>query len=183
MFDTLIQDIRYAVRTLAARPAFAAAAIVTLAIGIGANAAIFSVIDALVFRSLPYPNGDRLVAINNAYPKTGEFDAGSTIPDYLDQRQQAPSLADSAIYQYASFNLTTGSAPVRLVGTRATPTLFPTLGTQALLGRVLVDDDAVNGREHVAVLSFDAWQTSLPAMLESLGVICASIAMSTASSA
>ncbi|MEO8461081.1 MAG: ABC transporter permease, partial [Dokdonella sp.] len=158
MWDTLIQDIRYAVRTLAARPAFAAAAIVTLAIGIGANAAIFSAIDALLLRSLPYPNGDRLVAINNAYPKTGEFDAGSTIPDYLDRRQQAPSLANSAIYQYASFNLTTGSAPVRLIGAQSTPTLFPTLGTQALLGRVLADDDAVAGRERVAVLSFDAWQ-------------------------
>jgi predicted permease len=157
MFDTLFQDLRYALRALAARPGFTAAAVLTLALGIGANAAIFNIIDALVLRSLPYPNAGRIVSIDHTYTKTAER-GGSTIPDYLDQRAQASSLADVAIYQYASFNLGTADAPLRLVGMRATPSLFPTLGTQALLGRAFGDDEAIAGRDHVAVMSYDAWQ-------------------------
>ena len=85
MFDQLIPDVRYGLRALAARPGFTAAAIATLALGIGANAAIFNVIDALLLRPLPYPHGDRLVTIDDLYPKVGEEQGGSTIPDYLDR--------------------------------------------------------------------------------------------------
>ena len=163
MFDQLIQDVRYGLRALAARPGFAAAAIVTLALGIGANAAIFNVIDALLLRPLPYPHGDRLVTIDDLYPKVGEEQGGSTIPDYLDQRAQAPALADSAIFQLASFNLSANGSVERLRGMRSTASLFPTLGVHAALGRVFTEDEAVPGRDHVAVLSYDTWQNRFAA--------------------
>ncbi len=157
MFHILLNDVRHALHSLAARPGFTTAAVLTLALGIGANAAIFNVINALIWRPLPYPNADRIVAIDHSYANTGER-GGSTIPDYLDQSAQASSLADVAIYQYASFNLGTATAPVRLVGMRATPSLFPTLGTQPLLGRAFGDEEAVTGRDHVAILSYGAWR-------------------------
>lgn len=157
MFDMLLTDFRLALRALFARPGFTAAAVLALALGIGANAVIFSVIDALMLRSLPYPNADRVVSIDHAYVKTGTY-GGSTIPDYLDQRTQAASLAEVAIYQFASFSLGTDGAPLRLIGLRATPSMFPTLGTQPLLGRSFTDDEAVAGRDRVAVVSYDVWQ-------------------------
>lgn len=157
MFQMLLNDFRLTLRALANRPGFTAAAVLTLGLGIGANAVIFNVIDALMLRSLPYPNADRLVSIDQSSTTTGDY-GGSTIPDYLDQRTQAQSLADVAIFQYASFNLGTAGAPLRLVGLRATPSLFPTLGTQPLLGRTFSEDEAVAGRDHVAVLSYEAWQ-------------------------
>jgi predicted permease len=158
MLDTLLNDFRYALRALAARPGFTIAAVLTLALGIGANATIFSVVDALLLRPLPYPHGERLVALENASPKTGELHGNSTVPDYLDQRSQATSLADAALYQYASFNLATDGPPLRLKGVRATASLFSTLGSVALRGRVFGDDEAVEGRDRVAVLSYTAWQ-------------------------
>jgi predicted permease len=158
MLDRLTQDLRYALRALAARPGFTAAAVLTLALGIGANAAIFNVIDALLLRPLPYPAGDRLVSIHNAYPRAGEDESGSTVPDYLDQRAQAPSLAEVAIYQPASFNLAAGGTVERVRGLRATPSLFPTLGVSAALGRTFSAADAVPGQDKVAIVSWDTWQ-------------------------
>ncbi|MFZ2234845.1 MAG: ABC transporter permease [Dokdonella sp.] len=158
MITPSLNDIRHALRGLLARPGFTITAVVTLALGIGTNAVIFSVIDALLWHPLSYPNADRIVSIDHTYTKTGEG-GGSTVPDYLDQRAQASSLADVAIYQYATFNLiATAAAPLRLVGMRATPSLFPTLGVQPLMGRALIDDDATEGRDHVVVVSYDAWQ-------------------------
>ena len=159
MITPSLNDIRHALRALLARPGFTITAVLTLALGIGANAVIFNVIDVLLWHPLSYPNADRIVSISHTYTKTGEG-GGSTVPDYLDQRTQASSLADVAIYKYAVFNLTaTATAPLRLVGMRATPSLFPTLGVQPLMGRALTDDDASGGRDHVVVVSYEAWQS------------------------
>ena len=81
-----------------------------LALGIGANTAIFSVIHGMYLRPLPYPAGERLVEVHNVYPKMGLDNAGTSIPDYLDRRSQAPSLEDLAMYTGASFNLAEGGA-------------------------------------------------------------------------
>jgi predicted permease len=159
MLSSLLQDLRYGLRTLAARPMFALVAVLTLALGIGANTAIFSVIHGMFLRPLPYPGGERLVEVHNVYPKMGLDNAGTSIPDYLDRRSQAPSLEDLAMYTGASFNLAEGGAqPERLPGARATPSLFTVLGTRAALGQVFTDANAVPGQDKVAVLSHALWQ-------------------------
>ncbi|HEY0180600.1 MAG TPA: ABC transporter permease, partial [Dokdonella sp.] len=155
---TWTTDFRRALRGIARRPGFFAVAAATLALGIGANAAIFAIVDALLLQPLPYPHADRLVSVYDTSPKTGGDDDDTTVPDYLDERTQAPSLQDAAVYQYASFTLQDGDAPTRLTGLRATPSLFATLGTQPALGRVFGEDEAAAGRDRVVVLSHHAWR-------------------------
>jgi len=158
--DTLIQDLRYSFRSLASRPGFVLAIVFTLALGIGANAAIFSVINGMLLKPLPYDDGERLVQVYNSYPKMGLPYAGTSIPDYLDRKTQAPALADLALYTgYGqSFNLAASGAPERLVGLKATPSLFTTLRAQPTLGRAFTDADAVVGADQVVVLSHATWR-------------------------
>jgi len=156
--DTFLQDLRYACRALAAKPGFTAAALLTLALGIGANTAIFSVINGFFLRPLPFPDSERLVIVYNTYPKSDLEEAGTSIPDYLDRKQRAAGLEDLAMYTFDSFNLAADGRPERLVGLIATPSLFTTLGVQPALGRAFTDDDAVVGRDKVVVLSHATWQ-------------------------
>lgn len=158
MFDTLIQDLRYGMRNLGARPGFAAAALITLALAIGANVLVFSLIDGIYLRPLPYRNDAALVDIENTYPKMGLEATGASIPDYLDRRSAAPALADSALYTGNSFNLAEGGAPQRVHGIRATPSLFTTLGVGAAIGRTFTDDEARTGADRVVVLGNALWR-------------------------
>ena len=158
MLQHLASDVRYGLRSLLARPGFLAAAMLTLALGIGANAAVFSVINTLLLKPLPFGESERLVDIYNSYPGNGLPIAGVSVPDYLDRRDQAPALADSAMFTQQSFNLAEqATQPERLTGVVTTPSLFSTLGANAERGRVLAQDDASVGNEHVAVLSHALW--------------------------
>ena len=163
MLTHLLQDLRYGLRMLLAKPGFTLAAVLTLALGIGANSAIFSVINGLMLRPLPYPNSDRLVYVYNTYPKMNLEIAGTSIPDYLDRRERADALEDLAMYHGASFNLAEQGTPQRLVGVVATPSLFTTLQVHAQLGRVFGAEAAVPGQDHVAVLSDALWRNQFGA--------------------
>ena len=159
MLSNLLADLRYSLRSLFARPGFTLVAVLTLALGIGANTAIFSVVHGLFLAPLPYPHGERLVDVHNRYPGMNLDYAGSSIPDYLDRKEQAPSLEDLALYTGASFNLAqVGDTPERLVGLRATPSLFTTLGVRPALGRVFGDEHAVPGNDKVLVLGHAVWK-------------------------
>lgn len=139
MSQPFLTDFRHSLRALLARPGFTFAAVVTLALGIGANIAVFSAIEGLLLRPLPYPASERLVAIHNSYA-TGETD--TTVADYLD-RAGADALEDSALYYDYSFDLTDANAPPqRLSGVVATPSLFKTLGMAPRIGRPFTDADA-----------------------------------------
>ncbi|MDX1380349.1 MAG: ABC transporter permease, partial [Xanthomonadales bacterium] len=127
----LLDDLRAAWLSLRSAPGFVGAVVLTLALGIGANTAIFSVVNGMLLQPLPYPDGERLVQVYNVYPKMGLDYAGTSIPDYLDRREQAPALSDLALYHGQSFNLAESGAPVRLTGLRTTPSLFTTLGIGA----------------------------------------------------
>jgi predicted permease len=158
MLNNLLQDLRYGLRTLIGRPMFTLVAVLTLALGIGANTAIFSVIHGMYLRPLPYPGGDRLVSVYNTYPKMGLEFAGTSIPDYLDRRKDAPSLEDLAMFTSGSFNMADGgSQPERLNGMMATPSLFTTLQIAPMLGQVFTDAQAVPGQDRVVVLSHALW--------------------------
>jgi len=157
MSDAFLADLRYSLRALLARPGFSLAALLTLGIGIGANAAIFSVLDGALFRPLPFPHAERLVDVRNVYPQMGLDNAGTSIPDYLDRRG-APALEELAIYTPVSLALAEGGTPERLAGLRASPSLFGVLSTQPALGRAFTESDAVPGASPVVVLGHAAWQ-------------------------
>jgi predicted permease len=158
VLQNMMSDIQYAARTLIARPGFSFAVILTLALGIGANALVFSLIDGIYFRALPYRDDAALVDLNNSYAKSGPVRAGVSIPDYLDRRESVPALADSALYTGASLTLSSGSAPERLDALRVTPSLFSTLGVSAALGRTFVDEEAQAGQDRVIVLGDGIWR-------------------------
>lgn len=154
----LFADIRYGLRGLIARPLFTLVAVLTLALGIGANTSIFSVIHGLYLRPLPYPDGDRLVAVYNSYPKMGLDNAGTSIPDYLERREHAPSLEDLALYADGDYNLADdGAQPERLSGVRATPSLFTTLGVAPAMGQAFGEAHAVPGQDRVVIVSHALW--------------------------
>lgn len=163
MLDALKTDMRGSLRVLMARPGFALAVIATVALGIGANSAIFSVINGLLLRPLPYPNSSRLVYIYNVYPKMNQEPSGMTVPDYIDRRDQADVLTDSALYYDRSFNLAGSGVPQNLAGIVATPSLFTTLQVTAALGRTFTAEESDVGQEHVAVLSDGLWRNQFNA--------------------
>ncbi|MCE3002363.1 MAG: ABC transporter permease [Xanthomonadaceae bacterium] len=157
MPDAFLADLRYSLRALLARPGFSLAALLTLGIGIGANAAIFSVLDGALFRPLPFPHAERLVDVRSVYPQMGLDDAGTSIPDYLDRRA-APALEDLAIYTGVSLALAEQGGPERLAALRVSPSLFSVLSTRPALGRGFSDADAVPGAAPVVVLGHATWQ-------------------------
>jgi len=163
MLSTIGSDLNYAMRRLWARPTHAAVVILTLALAIGANTAVFSALSGLLLKPLPYPESEQLVQIFNSYPKMGVEDASSTVIDYLDRRQQAGALADSALYYSYSYDLFDPVAPLRLQGVAATPSLFSVLGAQARLGRTFNDEESIAGNERVVVLSDGLWRSQFGA--------------------
>src|SRR5450432_1424266 len=169
MLSHLFQDLRHGVYVLAAKPGFALAVVLTLALGIGANTAIFSVINGLLLKPLPYADSAQLVYIYNSYPKMKQETSGMTIPDYIDRRDQADALADSALYYDRSFNLAEQGGAQNLVGIVATPSLFTTLQVNAALGRTFTADEAQLGHENVAVLNNGLWKNQFNADASIIG--------------
>ena len=155
--DTLLQDIRYALRQLAARPAFTAVAVLTLALGIGANTAIFSVADGVLLRPLPYERPDRLVLMWEATPQLPFMVVA--YPDYLDWRHRGAMFSGLAVYnRYGTRNLTGESAPERLAVGLSSANLFRVLGVRSAIGRSFVDGDDEPAADRVAMLSAGLWR-------------------------
>jgi putative ABC transport system permease protein len=153
-----MHDLRFALRSLARAPLFTAIAIATLALCIGANSAIFSVVHAILLEPYPWPGANRLVYVYNTYPGMGLPNAGDSVPDYLDRKAGVAGFEDAALYHNQSFNLSPEGEPERVAGLRATPSLFTTLQSGALLGRILTDADAQPGADKVVVLSHTLWK-------------------------
>ncbi len=157
--DLLLQDVRYALRTLRSAPGFTAVAVVILALGIGANTAIFSLVSATVLRPLPFPDPDRLVMVFDDFrPVGGPERAEPSLADYRDWRDHSASFDALAAYLPVSYNLTGGGEPERLAGARVTTNLFGALGLQPVLGRVFSGDDEGPDALPVAVVSTALWQ-------------------------
>lgn len=166
--DTLLQDVRYALRTLARRPAFAVVAALTLALGIGATTAIFSVVDAVLLRPLPWPDSDRLVA---AYGSRGQNTQGGVVYlDYRDWRDQSSAFQELGVVRGQSVNLTGGDTPDRLFGAFVTASTFRLLGASALQGRLFSDAETeVATKEPAAVISEPTWRTRFGSRPDMLG--------------
>ena len=155
--DTLLQDIRHAVRQLSQRPGFTAVVVITLALGIGANSAIFTVVNSVLLRPLTYPDPDRLVLVwerNRAAPQAiNVVNPGN----YLDWRDRSGSFTDLAAFGWSSLTFT-GAAPENVPGRMVTPNFFRTLGTAPALGRVFTADEALPSGPAVIVLSDGLWR-------------------------
>ena len=158
MAGILWQDIRYALRMLRKTPALTAAVTVSLAIGIGANSAVFSVVDALLLRPLAYPQPQRLAAIWLHSPGIGILRDWPSPGQYIDLKTENRSFDDMSISRLTSWTLTGLDQPRRIDGMRTSSSLLRMLGAQPLLGRVLMPEDDVPGKTPVAVLSYDAWR-------------------------
>jgi predicted permease len=158
MLDSLFQDIRYGFRALAARPGFALAALATLALAIGANTLVFSLIDGIYLSPLPYRDDAKLVDMENQYRNMGLDATGASIPDYLDRREGMKSIVESGLFTGENFNLAIDGAPERAHGVRATPSLFATLGVAPALGRAFTEGEAEPGADRVVVLGDAMWR-------------------------
>jgi predicted permease len=155
----MLFDIRYAFRTLARNPGFAAVAILTLALGIGANTAIFTVFNGILLHPLPYPQPDRLVAVQEIVPKFANF--GPTLPanawHFREWRKQNRSFDQLGLVSGVNFTLTSAGEPERLDGARVSASLFPMLGIQAALGRTFLEEEDQPGHDRVVVISDRLW--------------------------
>lgn len=155
---TLWQDLRYGFRMLRKKPGFTAVAVLALALGIGANTAIFSVVNAVLLRPLPYKDAERLVVIWGTEPKLEVKVFPTSGPDYLDWKNQNQVFERMAALEDASFNITGEGVPERVQSMASSADLFPLLGVQTKLGRTFSGEEEQAGRNKVAVLSHALWQ-------------------------
>ncbi|MEK6303160.1 MAG: ABC transporter permease [Acidobacteriota bacterium] len=155
--ETLLQDLRYGVRTLIKSPGFTAVAVLALALGIGANTAIFSVVDAVLLRPLPYKNPDQLVLIWHAYPKINLPQASICPPCYLEYRDLTSSFEQVATTTGWNVNLTGAGEPERLQAARVSFNYFTTLGAEPIQGRTFLAEEDHPGSNRVVVLSHGLW--------------------------
>ena len=158
--ETLLQDIRYGLRQIWRSPGFAISAVLTLMLGIGANTAIFSVVNAVVLRPLPYPEPDKIVAAYLVNPRDPAFRSSHGFEDFKAARDRQKSFSSFAAVEQGrpSFTWTGGKEPVQVPGTAVTAEFFSVLGVSPALGRSFAAGEDVPGREHEVVLSHAFWQ-------------------------
>ena len=174
---TLLQDVRYGLRMMLKRPGFTAAAIISLALGIGATTTIFSVVNAVLLRSLPYGDAERLVVLWET--NTQQIAAAMKIQDhslvapanFTDWAQQSGSFEGMAAARTLSYNWTGGERPERVVGASVTPNIFSVLGVRPLHGRAFLPADAEPGRERVVILSQGLWERRFGRDTNALGKV------------
>src|SRR5262252_2180735 len=160
--QTMWQDLRYGARMLLKKPGFTLIAVITLALGIGANTAIFSVVNAVLLRPLPYPEPDRLVFIYNSmrglYPKMGLMEA-----EYLRLRDQARTMESVSLYTSTTYTLTGIGEPERISSGTASGDFFTLLGAQMALGRTFKLGEEPDGQNNVVILSHRLWRRKFSA--------------------
>lgn len=157
MLDRMRQDLRFAFRQMARHPGFSSLLVLTIAVAIGGNVAIFSALEGIVLRPLPYPDADRLVAVWET-PEGEGWRQPFTGPDYLDVREQASTLEEFGVLTNRSFNLAGDAEPIRLKGAVCTASLLSLLGVPPLHGRLFTEEEEYEGNNRVMILSYGLWQ-------------------------
>jgi predicted permease len=151
--DVFRQDLQFALRVLRRDRAYAAAVILTLAICLGANTAIFTVVRSVLQRPLPYPESSRLVSSFDGFPGAGVERAGTSVPNYIDRRAMTDAFSSVALYQWWGFKVGQGAGAEQVSSMNVTPSLFQVLGATAVRGRLFSEEEGTPGRNKVAVLS------------------------------
>jgi predicted permease len=164
---TLFQDVRFGVRTLRRRPTFAAVAVLTLALGIGSTTAIFSVVDSVLLRPLPFRESGQLVSVSRTYPEWRASDilrkdwdrVAFSYPKFLEWSRAQTSFTEAGAWASWFGTITGSDEPALLSGLRVSPSLLPMLGVQPVLGRLFLPDDGLPGAPRLALISFELWAT------------------------
>jgi predicted permease len=166
------QDIRHGLRMLGKAPGFTAVAVLTLAVGIGANTAIFSLLNAVLIRSLPYANPGRLVYVftpSHDLPQIPIEAMGPSNGDYFDIERQAHSFSEITLFDQQSFNLAAAGSAQRVSGVFIQPNFLSTFGVSPLFGRAIESADTEQGNQHVAIISHALWQSTFGGSAQVLG--------------
>lgn len=157
--ETLLQDVRYALRTLRKSPGFALVAVLALALGIGANSAVFSVVNGVLLKDPPFTQPDRLVHLKGNFHAANLQDISVSVPEYRDYTTLPRAFSSVGAYYGDNVTLTGGDVPQRLTVAFSSASLLPTLGVTPVLGRGFSEDEETPGREKVLVLTHKAWRT------------------------
>jgi len=163
--STLIQDLKFGLRVLGKNRGFTAIAVLTLALGIGATTSMFSVVNAILLRPLPYPDPEQLVGLGQSRIQKGMgyVQTGVSVPNIVDIGARNHVFQQISFYRWHPFNLTKTQPPQRLEGARISATLLPMFGVPAAMGRFFTPDESEPGHEHVAVITYELWKNRLAA--------------------
>jgi putative ABC transport system permease protein len=153
-----VRDARYALRMLLRSPAFSVIAILTFAVGIGVNTAVFNVVNGVLLRPLPYPNPDQITMLWLDNRREGIREDITSYPNYLDWRSQSRSFAQMAAFRRTAFSLTGSGEPERLQGATVTANFFEVMHTTPVVGRVFTEHHETPGQDNVVLLSYGLWQ-------------------------
>ena len=156
--DEMFQDLRFGARMLLKHKGFTIVAVLTLALGIGANTAIFSVVQAVLLRALPYSQPEQLVWIWEVCPKDDIKEESASVPNFADWRSQSQSFREMSAFAGTAPVLTNAGEPERIPGTSVTANFFTTLGVQPVIGRSFVAEENTPGKNRVVILSHNLWQ-------------------------
>jgi putative ABC transport system permease protein len=158
MVRTILQDLRFGARLLVKDRSFTVAAGLTLAVCIGANTAIFSVVRSVIFEPLPVPDSSRIVLMYQSYPKAGADVGDSSVPDYFDRLKGMTVFSELALYRRGGMTLGEQDGARRLMAVRTTPSFFRLLEARPVQGRIFSEQEGELGHEHEAILSYGLWQ-------------------------
>ena len=159
VMETLLRDIQYGIRNLARHPGFTAIALITLTLGIGANSTMFSVVNAVLLRPLPYKTPERLVAVESINSRSGKASAGGVSPaDFRDWKEQSRSFEQLAAYSGTAVDLPGEERTESIVGARVSVGFFPVFGVEPLLGRAFAPEEELSNGPKALILSYRLWQ-------------------------
>ena len=167
--DRLLQDVRFAVRVLWRDRSFTATAVLTLALCIGGNAAIFAIVNTVLLRPLPVPEPDRLVVIHNSYPGAGAARASNGVPDYYDRLRETDVFEEQALYNTRGATIAIDGQPQRVTGMTARPSLLRMLRAQPLRGRLFTEAEGEPGNDRKVVLTHATWQQLFAGLDSAIG--------------
>src|SRR3984957_11849046 len=167
LMESLLMDLRYGWRTLLKSPGFPAAALFTLALGVGANTAIFSVVYGILLRPLPFRDASHLVLLNETTPQVG--DVSVSYPNFQDWRRQSRTFTEMAAVSAVHFNMTGGSQPENIGGLAVSPNFLPMMGVRPVMGRGFTADEEKAGAAPVVLLSYALWQSHFGADRRAIG--------------
>jgi predicted permease len=161
--ETLLRDLSYGARLFRRQPGSTLLAVITLSLGIGANAVIYSLLHAVLLRPLPFPDAQRLVAIVDNFRADGQSNVPPTVPELLDLRAASRQLTGISFFDIRDVQTSGGTEPARAVSARIDSAFLGTIGVQPALGRLFVADDHTPGRDQVVILTDGFWRRNLAA--------------------
>jgi predicted permease len=158
LVGSLLMDVRYGLRSLARQPLFTVVACLTLAVCIGANASIFSIVNSILLQPLPYRNADRIVMLFNSYPNAGAPMADNSAIDYIERRESIEAFEEVALYTEQTRRIGEVGQLQQVFSVHITPSFFAVLGVEAAVGRTFTEDEAIPGNDEKIILSHSLWQ-------------------------